>query len=209
MQQAWHSRVTQHVDTDVLICSGTKCSVLAMPPELSLSAVWATPLVSQAASCSQRGTQHESWLLKLRCKQHDSVQKTDSRQFLIAWELEQEEAGHCTAKRATLHVQHMRQGSLADLADLYQYEGQLQGGGALFALLVPGSQGLHRQVPVALDQVAQGSLGLQQLLRPAAGTTYATFSHDRGSESHRVSREASQSNSTGGLIGVACAALVH
>ena len=54
------------------------------------------------------------------------------------------------------------------LGNLYEYEGQLQGGGSFLGFLVPSSQGFHRQVPVALYQVAQGCLCLQQLLQPVS-----------------------------------------
>ena len=55
--------------------------------------------------------------------------------------------------------------------DLYENEWELEGSRAFLSFLVPSSQKLNRQISVALNQILQGCLCLQQLLR--ATTTKA------------------------------------
>jgi len=52
--------------------------------------------------------------------------------------------------------------------DLYENEWELEGSRAFLGFLVPSSQKLNRQISVALYQVLQGCLCLQQLLRTTA-----------------------------------------
>ena len=48
--------------------------------------------------------------------------------------------------------------------DLYENEWELEGSRAFLSFLVPSSQKLNRQISVALNQILQGCLCLQQLL---------------------------------------------